>query len=266
MLAALTAAAARASRTLTAAPLQGWPSRCAVCRGWGRSALCTDCIDRFATPLPRCQRCGVALAVAAPACGACLADPPPFERTVCAIEYGFPWQGLITRFKFEGAVDLARPLAERLTAAVRATSIEWPDCVVPVPLSRSRLAERGFNQAWELARRVARQLDIPALANAVLRAVDTPHQAGLERQARLSNLRGAFTAAAPYRDRLAGGHVALVDDVMTTGATVAAAAAALQRAGVARVEVWVLARTPAPAGANIDNDTDTDTDTDTDNV
>ena len=229
--------------------MRAWPSRCAVCRGWGRSALCAACIGRFAAPLPRCRRCGVGLAVAAPACGACLANPPPFERTVCALDYGFPWQGLITRFKFEGAVDLARPLAERLAAAVRDAGIDQPDCVVPVPLSRSRLAERGFNQAWELARRVARQRGIPALPHAVLRAIDTPHQAGLERQARLSNLHGAFTVAAPYRGRLAGQHVALVDDVMTTGATVAAAAAALQRVGVARVQIWVLARTPAPADA-----------------
>ena len=196
------------------------------------------------------------MAIAAPACGACLADPPPFERTVCAFEYGFPWQGLIGRFKFEGAVDLARPLAERLTAAVRAAGIDRPDCVVPVPLSHSRLAERGFNQAWELARRVARALRVPSLPNALLRAIDTPHQAGLERRARLSNLHGAFTAAAPHRHKLAGRHVALVDDVMTTGATVAAAAAALRRAGVARVQVWVLARTPAPSTADHDHDHD----------
>jgi len=176
-----------------------------------------------------------------------MAEPPPFERAVCALDYGFPWQSLITRFKFDGAVDLARPLAERLAAAVRGAGTDRPDCVVPVPLSNRRLAERGFNQAWELARRVARGLHIPAHADALLRVIDTPHQAGLERRARLSNLHGAFATAAPYRSQLSGQHVALVDDVMTTGATLAAAAAALQRAGVARVQVWVLARTPPPA-------------------
>jgi ComF family protein len=187
--------------------------------------------------------------MAAPACGACLHEPPPYERTVCALDYGFPWRALIGSFKFEGAVELARPLAERLIDAVQTAAAEPPDCVLPVPLSRSRLAERGFNQAWELARRVAGSLRLPAHAGALLRAIDTPHQAGLERRARLSNLHGAFTVAAPYRPRLAGQHVALLDDVMTTGATLAAATAALRRAGVARVQVWVLARTPAPAAA-----------------
>ena len=180
-----------------------------------------------------------------------MSEALPFERTVCALDYGFPWTGLITHFKFGGALELASPLADRLRQAVLDAGVldeGQSPLLVPVPLSRQRLAERGFNQAWELARRVARGLRLPARADLLHRAIDNPAQSGLQRAQRLANLRGAFTAAGPTAATAAiqGRRIALVDDVMTTGATVSAAAAALLRAGAASVEVWVLARTPAP--------------------
>jgi ComF family protein len=118
-----------------------------------------------------------------------------------------------------------------------------PDWVVPVPLSVQRLRERGYNQAWELARRVAPALGLNARVDLVERLIDTPHQVGLDRQARGLNLHGAFAVTPAGRPALAGRAVALVDDVLTTGATAATLAAELQRAGVRDVQVWVVART-----------------------
>jgi ComF family protein len=186
--------------------------------------------------------------VAAPACGACLHQPPPYAHTVCVADYGFPWDRLVADFKFHGRAELAGVLARALTAAVRSDGAVLPDCVLPVPMSSRRLAERGYNQAWELARRVAAALSLPASASLLLRPADAAQQIELGRTERLRNLRNAFMVDPARRATLRGRRVALVDDVMTTGATAHAAAEALLRAGAAAVDVWVLARTPEHAG------------------
>ena len=118
--------------------------------------------------------------------------------------------------------------------------------MLPVPLSPARLAERGLNQSWEIARRVARELGLAARADALLRLRDTPHQVGLSRQQRLHNLQGALCVEPARQRTIEGRDIALVDDVMTTGATAAACAEVLLRAGAASVQAWVVARTPAP--------------------
>ncbi len=220
------------------------PSQCEVCRCWADSALCAACVTRYAAPRPRCARCGLGLGVAAPACGACLREPPPYAHTVCVADYGFPWDRLVADFKFHGRAELAGVLAAQVTAAVRADGAALPDTVVPVALSARRLAERGYNQAWELARRVAGALGVPASATLLLRPVDAAHQIELGRAERQRNLRSAFMVNPQQRAAVQGRRVALVDDVMTTGATAHAAAEALLRAGAAAVDVWVLARTP----------------------
>ncbi len=230
------------------------PSQCEVCRQWcgeGKevgSALCADCVARFATPLSRCRRCGLRTGLTTPACGACLRAPPPFENTVCVADYGFPWDRLIADFKFEGRAELAGMLAARLHAAwLQAprpqAGTPAVSLVLPVPLSATRLSERGYNQAWELARRVAARAMLPARPDLLQRPWDTAHQADLNRAARQQNLRSAFMVDPRLRPVLAGQRVALVDDVMTTGATVREAAAVLLRAGAAAVDVWVIART-----------------------
>jgi len=237
------------------------PSQCEVCRGWGSGLVCRACRESHAPPRPRCLRCGLALGTTAASCGACQGDPPPYRHTVCALDYGFPWDHLITAFKFRRRVELAAPLATLLDAAIeqdasqvleRGARPTSPALVVPVPLSPGRLAERGFNQAWELARHVARRRGLPAAPDTLMRVLDTPAQATLTSEERRSNLRNAFapaahTARAGDASRLAGLEVALVDDVMTTGATAREAAAALLRGGASSVCLWVLARTPAPA-------------------
>lgn len=234
----------------TCRPQAGTPTQCEVCRQWtAADALCADCVARFAAPRLRCACCALPVSVASARCGGCLGDAaPPFDHSVAAVDYGFPWDGLVAAFKFGGRVDLAEPLAQRLAQAVSASPVAVDDgtWVLPVPLAPARLAERGYNQAWELARRVARTLGLPAHAHLLQRPLDTAHQTRLDRTARVANLAGSFMVDPAQRGELAGRHIALVDDVMTTGATVAAAAAELKRAGAATVSVWVFARTPAP--------------------
>lgn len=223
--------------------------QCAVCRGWCRGSFCADCLIRHAAAVPRCRRCGLRTPTAVDACGACGSSPPPFVRTVCAFDYGFPWDRLITRFKFGGEVELAAAFAGLLQQALPPQAAATIDGIVPVPLAPRRLAERGYNQAWEVARRLARRLRVPADAAALLRPADGGHQAGLPLAQRRQAVRHAFVADPDRRRGLAGAHVALIDDVMTSGATAAAAAQALLDAGAASVQAWVLARTPAPEAA-----------------
>lgn len=163
---------------------------------------------------------------------------------MCAVDYGFPWDHLIGQFKFNGHTALAAPLAQQVLRALRTSAAPMPQCVLPVPLAPQRLAERGYNQAWELTRRLACALSLPAQAQWLLRPLDTAHQADLGRAERQRNLRTAFMVEPRHRAALQGLRVALVDDVMTTGATVSEAATALLRAGAAAVDVWVVARTP----------------------
>jgi len=182
-------------------------------------------------------------------CGICLRRPPAFDRTLAAFSYGFPVDRLLHQFKYAGRLALADWAAAALTAAtVRALAArggaEMPDLVAAVPLSAARQRERGFNQAHEIAARVARRLGLP-VGHALARAERGVPQAALPWSARARNVRGAFACRRDVR----GLAVALVDDVMTTGATLAEAAATLRRAGAARVEAWVVARTPPPAAA-----------------
>jgi ComF family protein len=221
---------------------------CAVCRAWAAQPLCTACVERFAMPAARCEGCGLRLAAVEIRCGACLRDPPPFARCVCAFDYAFPWDRLIADFKFNQQVELARPLADRLLHALKAADdvALRPTLLVAVPLAPKRLAERGYNQAWEIARRMGRALHVSDSADLLTRPIDGAHQADLPLAARQRNVRGAFVVNPARRTLLRDRHVALVDDVMTSGTTLREATAALHRAGAARVDVWVLARTPAP--------------------
>ena len=223
------------------------PSLCAVCHGWGQQRVCAHCVDRFAIAIPRCRRCALDLPAGAGLCGACLADPPPYERTLAAVDYAYPWDGLIGRFKYQAALDLAPALVERLREAQRDAHDDPPDLLLPVPLSRERLRERGYNQAWEIARRLGAALRCPTDARLLLRVRNTPRQLALAPSMRVANVRGAFAVEPRRRAELAGREIAVIDDVMTTGATAAEVARVLLQAGAARVRVWVVARTRKPA-------------------
>ena len=236
----------------------GWPSLCAVCHGWGTQRVCADCVQRFAAVVPRCTGCALEVPAGVARCGACLSDPLPFERSVAAVDYAYPWDSLITHFKVHAALDLAPALAHGLADAVlRSDAMRYIDTasalqrplLLPVPLSAARLRERGYNQAWELARRMARRLRCPADARLLLRVRDTPHQLAFPPAERAGNVRAAFAVEPRRSAELRGRSVALIDDVMTTGATAAEIARVLLQAGAAQVQVWAVARTPRPGDA-----------------
>lgn len=224
------------------------PGLCAVCHGWGQQRVCAHCVSRFAPQPPRCRRCALRVPEGETTCGTCLIDPPPFEHTLTAVDYQYPWDHLITHFKFHGALDLAPALAQRLLAAAAAQHVATPTLLLPVPLSEARLRERGYNQAWELTQQLSRALHCRSDASLLLRVKDTPHQIDLPLKQRAANVRSAFALEPRRATEPRGQTVTLVDDVMTTGATAAALARVLLQAGAAQVQVWVVARTPKPGG------------------
>jgi ComF family protein len=167
-----------------------------------------------------------------------------FDAALACVDYGAPWDGLVTAFKFHEALDLAPVFANAMVKAAEAEP--RPDLVLPVPLASGRLRERGYNQAWELARRIAPQLGARSEAALLLRLRETSHQLSLPTAARTGNVRGAFALEPHRRGEIAGRAIAVVDDVMTTGSTAAEIASVLKQAGAGHVSVWVFARTPRP--------------------
>jgi ComF family protein len=232
-----------------ATPLRRVPSQCAICHGWARQRLCDACTLRYAVPSPRCRRCALGVPEGVEVCGACLTLAPPFAGAIAALDYAYPWDDLVRRFKFDASLDLADALAQRLLDAVRRSGAPRPDWLLPVPLAAERLRERGYNQAWELARRIARDLPCATDPRLLLRMKETPHQLALPPDRRAANVRGAFAVEPRRRHALKDRSVAVLDDVMTTGATASEVAVTLLRAGAHSVQVWVLARTPRPQDA-----------------
>jgi ComF family protein len=232
-------------RGLAALARAAWPARCLACDapGDGDRDLCGECAAGLPRPGPACRVCALPQPTAT-ICTGCRHAPPPFATTLAAALYRAPLDDWLPRFKFHGDLAAGRLLAQLLADAVAAAP--RPDAVVPVPLHRARLRERGYDQALELARPVAAALALPLRADALVRTRATSAQTELGARARRRNLRGAFALrGAPLPP-----HVALVDDVMTTGATLAEAARVLRAGGVARVDLWVVARAPPPgAGA-----------------
>lgn len=223
--------------------LRALPQTCALCAARsGDAVLCVPCMNAL-PPLPlACPVCARPSPGAA-VCGACLVKPPGFASTRAAHAYAFPLDRLIQALKYGGRLSLAHPLGDALAAAVMRApaSSPRPQALAAMPLAAARQRERGFNQAIEIARVVARRTGIP-LAQGLVRSGHAPAQATLPWSQRRRNVRGAFACTRSFE----GLHVAIVDDVMTTGATLEAATAALVRAGAARVDAWVVARTLPP--------------------
>lgn len=225
--------------------------QCAVCRAWCHQTVCEDCVTRYARPVPRCWTCAARLPlelVGRPQarCGQCLQHPPPLDRAVAALDYRFPWDGLLQHFKYHQALELRESLLERLNSALSGAEVEAPDWLLPVPLSDARLHERGYNQSHELARALARRRGLRCDPELLLRVRHNDRQAGLKLAQREANVRGVFAVEPTRAARLQGRSVALLDDVMTSGATLFELARVLRQAGVAQVQAWVLARTPEP--------------------
>jgi predicted amidophosphoribosyltransferase len=245
------------------------PQRCELCVApTGGGLLCAPCAAGLPRIFAACPVC--ALPSDGGVCGACVAHPPPFAATVAALVYAFPTDRLMQRIKYGGRLALAEWAGSLLAAAVgpvldRRAPGDRPERIVALPLAPARQRERGFNQAREIAACVARATALPLaaplgfnqareiaacvaratalpLAAPLARTIAGPPQAALPWAERRRNVRGAFTVQGDVR----GARIALVDDVMTTGATLAEASASLIRAGAARVDCWVVARTLPP--------------------
>jgi ComF family protein len=194
-----------------------------------------------------CQTCALPLPGPGMTCGQCLVQPPAFEQVVAPFTYSFPIDTLITRFKHSAKWPLGHLLAELLAQALQhrfADDLPRPDLLLPVPLATKRLRQRGFNQAAMLSRWLSTRLDLPWDERLLLRTQDTGAQQTLNASERRQNMCNAF-ALAPGAS-IQGRHLALVDDVLTTGATAQALARLLMDAGAVRVDVYCLARTPKP--------------------
>jgi ComF family protein len=213
-----------------------WPNACVLCGAEASGGtLCRPCkADLPWLPRSRCAVCALPLP-SGPVCGACVARPPRFDRVEAPFAYRFPVAALILALKYGGRLALARTLGDALAEAVPRDA----DAIVPMPLAHGRLKERGFNQALEIARVVAAHTRIPLLRNAVRKVVDTPPQAALPFKERAKNVRRAFQCDSD----LTGQRIAVVDDVLTTGATLDELARVLRKAGAVRVTGWVVART-----------------------
>ena len=226
-----------------------FPSHCALCQAYvGRSGdrgVCPACWSKILpVPPPLCRRCGLPLpAREAFLCGACRTTPPFFQGARAYGLYQQELRDLIHLLKFGGRQDLAKPLGDRM-AAMESYAVEIANCqvLIPVPLHPRRLRRRGFNQSELLAKRVACRFDIPVYSRVLFRKKDTPPQSGLTDHQRRENVHGAFLVRRPKR--VAGKRVLLVDDVLTTGATLNACTLALLSAGAAKVHVLTLARVP----------------------
>ncbi len=240
------------------------PGECALCGGDSPTPVCDRCsssLRQFAGA--RCMRCAIRLpdhAVADRCCMRCLHEQPSYDRTITLTDYAPPLDRLLLDLKFRAQLPLAAVLGEMLGSAVAAITPDIAPATAPVtapdishrpkglvlmavPLSQARLTERGFNQAHEIARAVARVLNMPLTRDACARVRDTEAQASLTMHERQVNMRGAF--AVLQRQAVAGNAILVVDDVMTTGHTLEAFAACLKRNGAVHVTNLVVARTPA---------------------
>ncbi len=243
----------------------GWPgggaiaSQCEVCMSWPAQPVCDACVVRFASAEPRCRICAIALPgdlsmglrTLPERCTDCLLHAPPLDRAFAAVDYAYPWSSLVSCFKFGEQPGWA-PVFATLMRQVPGVQdllagLDTADWILPMPLSAQRLQTRGFNQAWQLAAALARQSGSMASADArlLLRVKNTRPQSELNREERLANVRDAFVVDPLRHAAVAGRRVVLVDDVMTSGASIYTAAQTLRLAGALEVTALVFARTPS---------------------
>jgi ComF family protein len=217
------------------------PWRCLLCGDASAAGmdLCADCAAELPRNTHRCQRCALPLPISAPLCGRCQRKVPPWDTAWAPFRYAWPLDRLETRFKFSRDLAAGSVLATMWAREPRPSDL--PQLLLPVPLHSRRLRERGYNQALELARPLAHALDIPCRHDLLQRIRHTDAQTGLDATERRRNLRHAFALRA---DAALPSHIAVLDDVFTTGTTLAECVRTLKCGRILRVDVWALARAP----------------------
>ncbi len=224
--------------------VQNWllPNHCILCSQQGQATLplCRECHNDLISIENPCRLCAMPLPESAHSgiCGKCIHQPPKFDSSTCLFVYDSPISQLIQAMKFHKKLVNARLLGNLLAAHIAERQQMLPDCIIPVPLHPKRLRERGFNQSLELARPVSRALNIPIAQNLLKRVRHTPPQSRLKFRERDKNVRKAFL----LNDQTVPAHIAILDDVVTTGSTCNAMAALLKKAGAETIEVWSIAR------------------------
>jgi ComF family protein len=217
------------------------PSQCAVCHAWPSRPVCDDCVQRFGQPVPRCPTCALPVLTGMRQCGACITNPPPIDQALAAVTYDFPWSSLMAQFKFQEHTGWAGSFAILMRSAPWVEpALERADCLLPMPLSPTRLQQRGFNQAMLLARALEPG---KVRADILLRVKETQPQSSLPRNERLLAVQGAYALEPQRVPDVHGKRIVVIDDVMTTGASLHAAATVLRRAGAAHITALVFART-----------------------
>jgi ComF family protein len=220
------------------------PPACLLCRqpSTGTFNLCQGCLKELPfIDQNICQTCSTALP-APGICGKCLSKPPPWTHVNAILHYRFPVPHLIQKFKYHHDTVAGQLLAELF--AIRAAKFIQPDVLLAVPLSFGKLRKRGFNQATELTRFISQQLKVPVLRNGVYRQQNNELiQSTLKsRRARENNVNGVFHVKQHYPDQIMSKHIVIIDDVMTSGATVSELSRMLLKRGAKQVDIWVLAR------------------------
>jgi len=266
--------------------LQGWwPSHCRLCQRWQSQVICQRCMASSEVDSNRCLRCALPLSAgndslavksADNICSACEEQPPLFDHAVVAFDYVSPWQDLIGQLKFHQEPCLAKHLALQLLPhiwsrwamptlphrpALKRLRAGAPTLIFPVPLSSRRWHERGYNQSALIAKALGQALHIPVDTQSLLRKRHTERLMSLLSQERTAQIRGAFTLSTEAMARIKRRHVAIVDDVLTTGATANELARVLWQGGAREVSVWAIARTPLPkddAAGNLSKSFDQD--------
>lgn len=229
------------------------PNLCQLCRRSSRELVCAACCTDWLNPTQaRCLRCAHKLARSNPAtnntatpllCGACLTHPPIFEQTYTLGDYATPQDQLIWALKFNNKIPLADFFAKHLAKVIQQSltqTTRHPILLLPIPLSKKRMQQRGYNQAWEITRRLSRLCRLPAHPTGLIKIRHTPIQTSLDINARQRNLRGSFITQPCVK----GQHIFLIDDVMTSGVTLNEAARTLHRAGALSITNYVVMRTP----------------------
>jgi len=235
-------------KTLNASLRSVLPCSCVLCHMQQAQLLCDLCRNTyFSKAITRCQQCALPMPPGAntPRCGDCLQNPPAFDDSIVACDYAAPQDQLVLALKFGHQLALAPLFASMLRDAILQFSPNsLPDLLCAVPLGQQRLRERGFNQATEIARPLARHLGIVFSVHALHRVRETSQQSSLTPNARVNNVKNAFMLDETLLSKVKGAHVGIVDDVMTTGMTLHEIATMLKRFGAAKVTNYVFARTP----------------------